>query len=67
MRRMMNISQLFLVDTTIPIANRSNRSPYPEIVEEYHQILQRAKFVELPISSVHALRAGSLLILFQST
>ncbi len=31
-----------------------------QIVEEYHQILQRAKFVELPISSVHALRAGSL-------
>jgi PIN domain nuclease of toxin-antitoxin system len=31
-----------------------------QIVEEYSQILQRAKFIELSITSAHALRAGSL-------
>jgi PIN domain nuclease of toxin-antitoxin system len=31
-----------------------------QIVEEYSQILRQAKFVELSISSAHALRAGSL-------
>jgi PIN domain nuclease of toxin-antitoxin system len=31
-----------------------------QIVEEYSQILQREKFIELSISSAHALRAGSL-------
>ena len=31
-----------------------------QIVEEYSQILHRAKFVELVVTSAHALRAGSL-------
>jgi PIN domain nuclease of toxin-antitoxin system len=31
-----------------------------QIVEEYSQILQQAKFIELAITSAHALRAGSL-------
>jgi PIN domain nuclease of toxin-antitoxin system len=31
-----------------------------QIVEEYSQILRQAKFIELSISSAHALRAGSL-------
>jgi PIN domain nuclease of toxin-antitoxin system len=31
-----------------------------QLVEEYSQILQQAKFIELPITTVHALRAGSL-------
>jgi PIN domain nuclease of toxin-antitoxin system len=31
-----------------------------QIVEEYSQILQREKFIELSITSAHALRAGSL-------
>jgi PIN domain nuclease of toxin-antitoxin system len=31
-----------------------------QIVEEYPQILQQAKFIELSITSAHALRAGSL-------
>jgi PIN domain nuclease of toxin-antitoxin system len=31
-----------------------------QIVEEYSQILHRAKFIELAITSAHALRAGSL-------
>jgi PIN domain nuclease of toxin-antitoxin system len=31
-----------------------------QIVEEYSQILQQAKFIELGINSAHALRAGSL-------
>jgi PIN domain nuclease of toxin-antitoxin system len=31
-----------------------------QIVEEYSQILQQAKFIELSITSAHALRAGSL-------
>lgn len=31
-----------------------------QIVEEYSQILRQAKFIELAISSAHALRAGSL-------
>jgi PIN domain nuclease of toxin-antitoxin system len=31
-----------------------------QIVEEYPQILQQAKFIELSIASAHALRAGSL-------
>jgi PIN domain nuclease of toxin-antitoxin system len=31
-----------------------------QIVEEYSQILRQSKFAELPISSAHALRAGSL-------
>jgi PIN domain nuclease of toxin-antitoxin system len=31
-----------------------------QIVEEYSQILHQAKFIELPITSAHALRAGSL-------
>ncbi|MTJ50865.1 type II toxin-antitoxin system VapC family toxin [Dolichospermum sp. UHCC 0259] len=31
-----------------------------QIVEEYSQILHRARFVELPMTSAHALRAGSL-------
>jgi PIN domain nuclease of toxin-antitoxin system len=31
-----------------------------QIVEEYSQILQREKFIELSVTSAHALRAGSL-------
>lgn len=31
-----------------------------ELVEEYSQILHQAKFIELPITTAHALRAGSL-------
>jgi PIN domain nuclease of toxin-antitoxin system len=31
-----------------------------ELVEEYSQILQQAKFIELAITTAHALRAGSL-------
>lgn len=31
-----------------------------QIVEEYSQIIQQAQFTELAITSVHALRAGSL-------
>ena len=31
-----------------------------QIVEEYSQILHQSKFIELPITSAHALRAGSL-------
>jgi PIN domain nuclease of toxin-antitoxin system len=31
-----------------------------QIVEEYSQILHQAKFIELAITSAHALRAGSL-------
>jgi PIN domain nuclease of toxin-antitoxin system len=31
-----------------------------QIVEEYSQILRQAKFIELPITSAPALRAGSL-------
>jgi PIN domain nuclease of toxin-antitoxin system len=31
-----------------------------QIVEEYSQILHRAKFIELAVTSAHALRAGSL-------
>jgi PIN domain nuclease of toxin-antitoxin system len=34
-----------------------------QIVKEYSQILHQAKFIELPITSAHALRAGSLPIL----
>jgi PIN domain nuclease of toxin-antitoxin system len=31
-----------------------------QLVEEYCQILHKAKFIELPITTVHALRAGNL-------
>ncbi|BAZ09326.1 PilT domain-containing protein [Calothrix sp. NIES-4071] len=31
-----------------------------QVVEEYWQILHQAKFIELPITTDHALRAGSL-------
>ena len=31
-----------------------------QLVEEYPQILQQAKFIELTITAAHALRAGSL-------
>ena len=31
-----------------------------ELVENYAQVLQQASFLELPVTSVHALRAGSL-------
>jgi PIN domain nuclease of toxin-antitoxin system len=31
-----------------------------QIVEEYSQILHHAKFIELTVTSTHALRAGSL-------
>ena len=31
-----------------------------QIVEEYSQILQQSKFIELSVTSAHALRAGSL-------
>jgi PIN domain nuclease of toxin-antitoxin system len=31
-----------------------------QIVEEYSQILHQSKFIELPISAAHALRAGNL-------
>jgi len=31
-----------------------------QLVEEYSQILYQAKFIELAITTVHALRAGSL-------
>ncbi len=31
-----------------------------QLVEEYSQILHQAKFIELAVTSVHALRAGSL-------
>ena len=31
-----------------------------QLVEEYPQILQQAKFIELAITAAHALRAGSL-------
>jgi PIN domain nuclease of toxin-antitoxin system len=34
-----------------------------QIVEGYSQILRQAKFIELPITSAHAIRAGSLPIL----
>lgn len=33
-----------------------------QIVEEYSQILQQEKFIELSVTSAHALRAGSLSI-----
>ncbi len=33
-----------------------------ELVENYHAILAKAKFTELPVTSTHALRAGSLAI-----
>lgn len=33
-----------------------------QIVEEYSQILHQAKFIELAVTSAHALRAGSLSI-----
>jgi PIN domain nuclease of toxin-antitoxin system len=33
-----------------------------QLVEEYCQILHKAKFIELPITTVHALRAGNLSI-----
>ena len=35
------------------------------IVQEYSQILHWAKFIELPITTAHALRAGSLPITHQ--
>jgi PIN domain nuclease of toxin-antitoxin system len=31
-----------------------------QLVEEYSQILQQARFIELVIATTHALRAGSL-------
>ena len=36
-----------------------------QLVKEYLQILNQAKFVELPINTAHALRAGSLAITHQ--
>jgi PIN domain nuclease of toxin-antitoxin system len=45
------------------IATKYRIGKLPEakhIVEEYSQILQQAKFIELSITSAHALRAGSL-------
>jgi PIN domain nuclease of toxin-antitoxin system len=36
-----------------------------QLVQEYSQILPQAKFVELPITTAHALRAGSLAIAHQ--
>ena len=36
-----------------------------QLVKEYLQILHKAKFVELPITTAHALRAGSLSIAHQ--
>ncbi len=45
------------------IATKYRIGKLPEakhIVEEYSQILRQSKFIELPISAAHALRAGSL-------
>jgi PIN domain nuclease of toxin-antitoxin system len=52
--------------TAWEIATKYRIGKLPEakqIVEEYAQILQQSKFIELAITSAHALRAGSLPIL----
>jgi PIN domain nuclease of toxin-antitoxin system len=52
--------------TAWEIATKYRINKLPEakqIVEEYAQILQQSKFIELAIASAHALRAGSLPIL----
>jgi PIN domain nuclease of toxin-antitoxin system len=49
--------------TAWEIATKYRIGKLPEaapIVADYHQILERAKFVELPISAKHALHAGNL-------
>jgi PIN domain nuclease of toxin-antitoxin system len=49
--------------TAWEIATKYRIGKLPEaqqIVEEYWQLLQQAKFIELAITSAHALRAGSL-------
>jgi PIN domain nuclease of toxin-antitoxin system len=45
------------------IATKCRIGKLPEakqIVEEYSQILAKTKFIELPVTSAHALRAGNL-------
>ncbi|MEH2142372.1 type II toxin-antitoxin system VapC family toxin [Nostoc sp.] len=45
------------------IATKYRMGKLPEakqLVEQYSQILHQAKFIELPITTAHALRAGSL-------
>ena len=52
--------------TAWEIATKYRINKLPEakqIVEEYAQILHQSKFIELAITSAHALRAGSLPIL----
>jgi PIN domain nuclease of toxin-antitoxin system len=49
--------------TAWEIATKYRIGKLPEaapIVADYHQILERAKFVELPIQATHALHAGNL-------
>jgi PIN domain nuclease of toxin-antitoxin system len=49
--------------TAWEIATKYRIGKLPEaapIVADYHQILEQAKFVELPISTKHALHAGNL-------
>jgi PIN domain nuclease of toxin-antitoxin system len=48
------------------IATKYRIGKLPEakpIVEQYQQILKQSKFIELPITAAHALRAGGLPIL----
>ncbi len=52
--------------STWEIATKYRIGKLPEakqLVEEYPQILHQAKFIELAITAVHALRAGTLPIL----
>lgn len=49
--------------TAWEIATKYRIGKLPEaapIVADYHQILEQAKFVELPISAKHAIHAGNL-------
>jgi PIN domain nuclease of toxin-antitoxin system len=49
--------------TAWEIATKYRIGKLPEaarIVADYHQILEQAKFVELPIQATHALHAGNL-------
>jgi PIN domain nuclease of toxin-antitoxin system len=59
--------RLFVSSATAwEIATKYRIGKLPEakqLVEEYPQILQQAKFIELAIATAHALRAGSLPIL----
>lgn len=60
-----NPEHRILVSSATPweIATKYRIGKLPEarqIVAQYPQLLTQAKFLELPISSAHALRAGSL-------